>query len=94
MVSCQILRRVSILLLHELIWLPESNDLQEEIIDDDPSLPAIEDEDVQEAFDRLKKRTASAIGTPKVHLLHYHYCIASICKECSQRATFSNLNDP
>jgi peroxin-6 len=44
----------------------ESNDLQEESNEDDPSLPVIEDEDVQEAFDRLKKRTASAIGTPKV----------------------------
>lgn len=44
----------------------ECNDLREETDDSDPSITTIEAEDVQEAFDRLKKRTASAIGTPKV----------------------------
>jgi FtsZ-binding cell division protein ZapB len=48
---------------HELKSLTECNDLREENNDS-----TIEAEDVQEAFDRLKKRTASAIGTPKVYL--------------------------
>ncbi|KAG0585679.1 hypothetical protein KC19_2G029300 [Ceratodon purpureus] len=44
----------------------ECNDRREENNASDPSITTIEAEDVQEAFDRLKKRTASAIGTPKV----------------------------
>lgn len=53
---------------HELKSLTECNGHREENSDSDPCITTIEAEDVQEAFDRLKKRTASAIGTPKVYL--------------------------
>jgi len=68
--------------LHEFQSLTECDDRRKRNNDSDPSITTIEAEDVQQAFERLKKRTASAIGTPKVPLLpYYKYLYNSLVME-------------